>query len=58
MAEHRRWLLSRSDLVEKARRELAGHDLCCWCDPEQACHADTLIEVANSRPGSMPEEQG
>lgn len=57
IAEHRRWLLERPELVEKARRELAGRDLCCWCDPDQLCHADTLIEVANSRPSSLPEEK-
>jgi hypothetical protein len=33
--------------VEDVRRELAGRDLCCWCAPELACHADVLLEVAN-----------
>jgi len=28
-------------------RELKGRDLCCWCKPDQRCHADTLIEAAN-----------
>jgi len=27
--------------------ELAGHDLACWC-PDQPCHADVLLEIANS----------
>ena len=30
------------------RRELHGKDLVCWCPPDQACHADVLLEVANS----------
>lgn len=47
--EHRRWLLDRPGLVERARRELAGHDLCCWCAPDVGCHADTLLEIANDR---------
>ena len=34
--------------VVDVRRELAGRDLCCWCAPELACHADVLLEVANS----------
>lgn len=34
--------------VDDVRRELAGRDLCCWCAPELACHADVLLEVANS----------
>jgi len=29
------------------RRELAGHDLACWCPLDQPCHADVLLEVAN-----------
>ena len=28
-------------------RELAGRDLACWCRPEQACHADVLLKIAN-----------
>lgn len=27
--------------------ELAGHDLACWCPPDQPCHADVLLELAN-----------
>jgi hypothetical protein len=29
------------------RRELAGHDLACWCPLDQPCHADVLLEIAN-----------
>lgn len=29
------------------RRELAGHDLMCWCPTDQSCHADVLLELAN-----------
>lgn len=32
--------------VDEVRRELGGHDLMCWC-PDQPCHADVLIELAN-----------
>lgn len=34
--------------VEMIRRELRGKDLGCWCGLGQACHVDTLLEVANS----------
>jgi hypothetical protein len=27
--------------------ELAGHDLMCFCPPDQPCHADILLELAN-----------
>jgi len=33
--------------VDDVRRELAGHDLACWCPPGQPCHADVLLELAN-----------
>jgi hypothetical protein len=28
--------------------ELAGNNLACWCLPEETCHADVLIRLANS----------
>jgi hypothetical protein len=28
--------------------ELRGHDLACWCPLDQPCHADVLLEIANS----------
>ena len=34
--------------VDDVRRELAGKDLCCWCPLDKACHADVLLEIANS----------
>lgn len=41
------------DLVNRARRELAGKNLVCWCQsPSDAdplpCHATVLLEIANS----------
>ena len=30
------------------RRELAGKNLACWCPLDQPCHADVLLEVANT----------
>ena len=42
------------DMVERNPRfkssiqgELKGHDLICWCDP-QDCHATVLLEIANN----------
>ncbi len=26
---------------------LRGKDLACWCPPDQPCHADVLLEIAN-----------
>lgn len=27
---------------------LRGKNLACWCKPGEACHADVLLEIANS----------
>jgi hypothetical protein len=44
---YREHLAAYPELVEAARRELAGKDLACWCRPGQLCHADVLLELAN-----------
>lgn len=31
-----------------AKEYLRGKDLCCWCALDQPCHADVLLEIANS----------
>ena len=28
--------------------ELRGKDLACWCPLDEPCHADVLLELANS----------
>jgi hypothetical protein len=33
--------------VTEVRNELAGRDLACWCPPDEPCHADVLLEMAN-----------
>jgi hypothetical protein len=38
-------LREHPELVERAREELAGRDLACWCRPDQDCHADVLLAV-------------
>lgn len=47
IARYETWLRSQPDLVERARRELRGRDVACWCAPA-ACHGDVLIRIANS----------
>ena len=44
--KYERFLLSRPDLVEAAKRELKGKNLICWCAP-YACHGDILLRIAN-----------
>src|SRR5512132_2103345 len=40
---YRQRLADRPDLVERARRELTGKVLACWCGPDAPCHADVLL---------------
>ena len=47
VALYRNYLRSHPELVEAARLELRGKDLVCWCPPDQPCHTDVLLEVAN-----------
>lgn len=41
--------------VDMIRRELADRDLACWCPPDRPCHADVLLEIANSPGGGSDD---
>ena len=36
-------------LQERAKKELRGKNLACFCGLDQPCHADVLLEIANAR---------
>ena len=41
----------RQRLLDNARldvRKLRGKHLACWCSLDQPCHADVLLEIANT----------
>lgn len=46
------WILSDDPVAvrtrKEAREELRGKHLMCWCSPK-ACHADILLDIANSQ---------
>lgn len=44
----RQYAPSDSPLAEAARRLLRGKNLACWCPPDQPCHVDVLLELANA----------
>lgn len=47
---YRHWLdasLPGQEIKEKARQELRGLNLACWCPLDQPCHADILLAIAN-----------
>jgi ERI1 exoribonuclease 3 len=45
--QYSEWLQSQPELCDRARRELRGKVLGCWCAPK-GCHGHVLAEVANS----------
>lgn len=46
LARYEIYLELHSELREKAKAELKGKDLICWCAP-LACHGDILLKIAN-----------
>jgi hypothetical protein len=34
--------------ADDVRQQLRGRSLACWCPLDKACHADVLLDVANS----------
>ena len=51
---YREWLSGRRSAavkpppMDEIKDQLAGKNLACWCAPGAPCHADVLLEVANS----------
>jgi len=52
--KHKQWILSQPIMIERAKKELKGCVLGCWCKtknkPNQPCHGDTLASIANNEP--------
>ena len=48
LEKFRRWVFApaQAELRERAKQELRGKDLICWCAPKP-CHADVWLEIAN-----------
>jgi hypothetical protein len=55
---YREHLARNPGLIERARHELAGLDLACWCPLDEPCHADVLLEIANQKEERHDEELG
>lgn len=41
----------------EALPNLKGFNLACWCGPDEACHADVLLEKANAVLATSPTER-
>lgn len=60
VADYRRWIerdptvrsfhntFGKPPSLDEIRAELRGKNLACFCPPGQPCHADVLLELANS----------
>lgn len=46
----RAWLVTQPALIARARRELTGRALACFCLPHQTCHGDVWIEILDHTP--------
>jgi hypothetical protein len=44
IARYEKWLMAQPRLVERAKAELRGKQLVCWCAPA-ACHGDVLARI-------------
>lgn len=47
VAVYREFMEQQPDFQEKAKRNLRGKDLACWCALDAPCHGDVLLEIAN-----------
>jgi hypothetical protein len=51
VSRFREWLQNTNagkDMKRKAAAELRGKNLACWCKPDEPCHADVLLRLANA----------
>ena len=48
IAKFRHYLLNNPELLAKIQ-ELRGKTLACWCNQNQSCHGDVIIEIINTR---------
>ena len=51
IAPHREMLLHNFQIWPDLLAPLRGHNLACWCAPDAPCHADTLLELAQTTGG-------
>jgi Domain of unknown function (DUF4326) len=55
LASYEAWLIAQPDLIKRARRELRGKNLVCWCTVDLTgrapiiCHAQILARIADGK---------
>lgn len=48
------WLAVQPDRMREFREELKGKNLACYCELDEPCHADILLQLANSKDPIKP----
>ena len=51
---YREWIMQQPELMQRAKIELRGKVLACWCAP-LACHGHVLADIANVCEDSLPQ---
>jgi hypothetical protein len=49
--KYEEWLMAQPELVESARKELAGKDLVCWCKPAATIFERRCVRLARWQVG-------
>lgn len=49
VAKYREYLMGNEEMQERAKIELAGKNLACWCAPK-LCHGHVLLEIVDGKP--------
>lgn len=53
VSRFREWFLAQPELIARARRELKGKVLGCWCKPS-LCHGDVIAEIVDGVRAAAP----
>lgn len=46
IAKYKQWISNQPQLINRAKQELRGKSLICYCSPKP-CHGDILLDIAN-----------
>lgn len=46
LEKYEAWLKTQPHIIARAKEELRGKDLVCFCAPKR-CHGDVLLRIAN-----------
>jgi hypothetical protein len=59
--KYEKWLQDTLDgqlVMDRARKELRGRNLACFCPVGSSCHVDVLLKLANEEMPALAESEG